>query len=154
MGLLGRAPVRASVVSSEVWTWVHSPSFRAIPLDLKGEAHDHLLNGINELIGHGWPYSPADAPGLGWFFYAAGALDDRNPWWPAMPELTRYLGRLCWLLRQGEPTADIALYVPNDDLFATMGGRRAAAGHLAGGTSPDSHRDPGNPRRGTGLRPD
>jgi hypothetical protein len=116
------------VVSSEVWTWVHSPSFRATPLDLKGEAHDHLLNGINELVGHGWPYSPADAPGLGWFFYAAGALDDRNPWWPAMPELTRYLSRLCWLLRQGEPVADVALYVPNHDLFATMG--RAQGGSL------------------------
>ena len=109
------------VVSAEVWTWVHSPSFRATPLDLKGEAHEHLLNGINELIGHGWPYSPADAPGLGWFFYAAGALDDRNPWWVAMPELTEYLGRLCWLLQQGEPVADVALYVPNEDLFATMG---------------------------------
>ena len=117
-----------SVVSAEVWTWVHSPSFRATPLDLKGEAHDHLLNGINQLIGHGWPYSPADAPGLSWFFYAAGALDDRNPWWPAMPEITRYLGRLCWLLRQGEPTADIALYVANDDLFATMG--RSQGGSL------------------------
>ena len=109
------------VVSAEVWTWVHSPSFRATPLDLKGEAHEHLLNGINQLIGHGWPYSPADAPGLGWFFYAAGALDDRNPWWPAMPELNAYLTRLCWLLRQGEPVADIAVYLPNEDLFAAMG---------------------------------
>jgi len=117
-----------SVVSAEAWTWVHSPSFRATPLDVKGEAHEHLLNGINELIGHGWPYSPADAPGLGWFFYAAGALDDRNPWWPAMPQLAGYLSRLCWLLRQGEPVADVALYVPNDDLFATMG--RAQGGSL------------------------
>ena len=117
-----------TLVSAEVWTWVHSPSFRATPLDLKGEAHEHLLNGINQLIGHGWPYSPADAPGLGWFFYASGALDDRNPWWPAMPELTRYLSRLCWLLRQGEPVADVALYVPNEDLFATMG--RAQGGSL------------------------
>jgi alpha-L-rhamnosidase len=110
-----------SVVSAEVWTWVHSPSFRATALDLKGEAHEHLLLGINQLFGHGWPYSPADAPGLGWFFYAAGALDDRNPWWPAMPQLTRYLSRLCWLLQQGEPVADVTLYVPNEDLFATMG---------------------------------
>jgi len=117
-----------AVASAEVWTWVHSPSFRATPLDLKGEAHEHLLNGINQLIGHGWPYSPTDAPGLGWFFYAAGALDDRNPWWPAMPELIRYLSRLCWLLRQGEPVADVALYVPNEDLFATMG--RAQGGSL------------------------
>jgi hypothetical protein len=71
---------KRTVVSAEAWTWVHSPSFRATPLDLKGEAHEHLLNGGNQLIGHGWPYSPTDAPGLGWFFYAAGALDDRNPW--------------------------------------------------------------------------
>jgi len=109
------------VVSSETWTWVHSPSFRATPLDLKGEAHEHLLAGVNQLIGHGWPYSPADRPGLGWFFYAAGALDDRNPWWPAMPALNRYLTRLCWLLRQGEPVADVLVYVPNRDLFARMG---------------------------------
>jgi len=110
-----------TVVSAEVWTWVHSPSFRATPLDLKGEAHEHLLNGVNQLVGHGWPYSPADASSLGWFFYAAGALDDRNPWWPAMSELTGYLGRLCWLLQQGEPVSDIALYVPNRDLFVIMG---------------------------------
>jgi hypothetical protein len=117
-----------TVVSAEVWTWVHSPSFRATPLDLKGEAHEHLLNGVNQLVGHGWPYSPSDAPGLGRFFYAAGALDDRNPWWPAMPELTRYLTRLCWLLQQGEPAADIALYISNEDLFAIMG--RAQGGSL------------------------
>jgi hypothetical protein len=117
-----------TVVSAEAWTWVHSPSFRATPLDLKGEAHEHLLSGVNLLIGHGWPYSPADAPGLGWFFYASGALDDRNPWWPAMPELAKYLSRLCWLLRQGEAVSDVALYVPNEDLFATMG--RAQGGSL------------------------
>jgi hypothetical protein len=116
------------VVSAEIWTWVHSPSFRATPLDLKGEAHEHLLNGINQLIGHGWPYSPADAPGLGWFFYASGAIDDRNPWWPAMRRLNTYLRRLCWLLGQGEPVADVAIYVPNEDLFAVMG--RAVGGSL------------------------
>ena len=126
------------MVSAEVWTWVHSPSFRATPLDLKGEAHEHLLNGVNQLIGHGWPYSPSDAPGLGWFFYAAGAIDDRNPWWPAMPQLNAYLRRLCWLLRQGEPVADVAVYVPNEDLFASDGpGGRRLAGHLARGKPAD-----------------
>jgi hypothetical protein len=103
------------VVSSETWTWVHSPSFAATPLDLAGEAHEHLLLGVNQLIGHGWPYSPPDAPTPGWIFYASGALNDANPWWPAMPELTRYLHRLCWLLRQGEPVVDVALYVPSRD---------------------------------------
>ncbi len=116
------------VVSAEVWTWVHSPSFRATPLDLKGEAHQHFLGGINQLIGHGWPYSPPDAPGPGWFFYASGALDDRNPWWVAMPELTRYVTRLSWLLRQGEHVADALLYLPNRDVASVVG--KEQGGHV------------------------
>ncbi|QDP96817.1 hypothetical protein FOE78_13665 [Microlunatus elymi] len=121
-----------AVVSSETWTWVHSPSFRATALDLKGEAHEHLLSGINQFIGHGWPYSPSgsdrDPDGLGWYFYAAGALDDRNPWWPAMPELARYLQRLCWLMRQGRPIADVLIFVPCDDLYPGLG--REVGGNL------------------------
>ncbi|MFC7374915.1 MULTISPECIES: glycosyl hydrolase [unclassified Brachybacterium] len=109
------------VISSETWTWVHSPSFRATPLDLKGEAHEHLLLGITHFVGHGWPYSPPEIPGVGWYFYAAGALDDRNPWWPAMPELTAYLTRLCSVLRQGEPVADVKLYLPSADVYSGHG---------------------------------
>ncbi len=109
------------VVSAEAWTWLRSPSLRATPLDLVAEAHEHLLNGVTLLIGHGWPYSPADAPGPGWLFYAAACLDDRNPWWPAMPEVTTHLSRLCWLLRQGTGVADVAVYVPTTDLLAASG---------------------------------
>jgi alpha-L-rhamnosidase len=106
---------RRPVVSSETWTWVHSPSLAATPLDLVGEAHEHLLLGVNQLIGHGWPYSPPSAQPPGWIFYAAGALSDVNPWWPAMPALASYLQRLCWLLRQGDPVVDVALYAPSRD---------------------------------------
>ena len=109
------------VVSSEIWTWVHSPSYRATPLDLKGEAHEHLLAGINQFIGHGWPYSAPDLPGLGWFFYASGALDDRNPWWPSMAPLADYLTRLCWLMRQGAPVSDVLVYVSDEDVLARLG---------------------------------
>src|SRR5699024_9961827 len=115
---------RRVVVSSEVWTWVHSPSFRATPLDLLGEAHEHLLLGITHFVGHGWPYSAPGVDGLGWTFYAAGALDDRNAWWLAMPELTAHLTRLCAALRLGEPGADVALYLPYGDVRAARG-----AGH-------------------------
>ncbi|MEV0283135.1 glycosyl hydrolase [Kribbella sp. NPDC050820] len=108
-----------SVVSAEAWTWVHSPSFRATPLDLKGEAHEHFLSGVNQLIGHGWPYSPSGEPGLGWIFYAAGALDDRNPWWPVAPDLFGYLHRLSWLLQQGTPVRPVKVYVPAADAYAT-----------------------------------
>src|SRR5260370_5514691 len=39
------------VTSSETWTWLHSPAFRATPLDMKAEADRHLLEGINQLVG-------------------------------------------------------------------------------------------------------
>jgi len=110
------------VVSSETWTWIHAPSFRATPLDLKGEAHEHALLGINQFIGHGWPCRSTDtSAGLGTFFYASGALDERNAWWPAMPSLMRYLQRLSWVLRQGTPVRDVLLYLPTDDAYAAFG---------------------------------
>jgi len=102
------------VTSSETWTWLHSPAFRATPLDLKAEADQHFLSGITQLIGHGWPYSPPQAASPGWMFYAAGAYSDKNPWWPVMPDTARYLQRVSFLLRQGEPVADVALYAPTD----------------------------------------
>jgi hypothetical protein len=108
------------VVSSETWTWIHSPAFRATPLDLKAEADLHFLMGINQLVGHGWPYSPPQAGDPGWPFYAAGALNDKNPWWPVMPDLSRYLQRISYLLRQGTPVVDVALYAPTEDVYATL----------------------------------
>ncbi|MGZ0153674.1 glycosyl hydrolase [Kribbella sp. WER1] len=110
-----------SVVSAEVWTWVHSPAFRATPLDLQGEAHEHFLSGVNHLIGHGWPYSPSDGPGLGWIFYAAGALDDRNPWWPTATALFGSLHRLSWVLRQGTPVRPVKIYIPASDAYVAGG---------------------------------
>ncbi|WP_460797715.1 glycosyl hydrolase [Microbacterium sp. GXF0217] len=109
-----------SVVSSETWTWVNSPSFRARPIDLKGEAHEHLLAGVNQFIGHGWPYSPASAPDPGWAFYASGAINDRNAWWIAAPELFRYLQRLCAVMRHGDHVADVAIWLPYDDAYASF----------------------------------
>jgi len=106
------------LTSSETWTWIHSPAFRATPLDLKSEADQHFLQGINQLVGHGWPYSPASAGQPGWRFYAAGALNDHNPWWPAMPDLTLYLQRMSFLLRQGMSANDVAVYLPNCDAWA------------------------------------
>ena len=108
------------VTTSETWTWLHSPAFRATPLDVKAEADQHFLSGINQLIGHGWPYSPPAAGTPGWPFYAAAVLSDKNPWWPVMPDLAAYLHRVSFVLRQGEPVADVALYAPTEDAWATF----------------------------------
>jgi len=106
------------VTSSETWTWLHSPVFRATPLDMKAEADLHFLQGINQLVGHGWPYSPPSAGEPGWRFYAAAVFNFHNPWWIVMPDVTRYLQRISFLLRQGQPDNDVALYLPTDDAWA------------------------------------
>jgi hypothetical protein len=106
------------VISSETWTWLHSPVFLASPLDLKAEADVHFLQGINQLIGHGWPYTADGVAYPGWRFYAAGVYNEKNPWWIVMPDVARYLQRMSWMLRQGQPVNDVAFYLPTDDAWA------------------------------------
>ncbi len=112
-----------NVISSETWTWLHSPAFAATPLDMKAEANLHFLQGINQLVGHGWPYSPPGALEPGWRMYAAAALSDHNPWFNVMPDLTKYLRRVSFALRQGKPANDVALLLPNDDIWASFTAR-------------------------------
>ncbi len=97
------------VASTETWTWLHSPAYRATPLDMKAEADLHFLEGITQLVGHGWP-SPA-----GTAFYAAAVFSDSNPWYTVMPDVAAYLQRVSWLLRQGKPANDVAIYLPEAD---------------------------------------
>jgi hypothetical protein len=109
-----------NVVSAETWTWLHSPAFRATPLDMKAEADRMFLLGVNQFVGHGWPYSPASAGEPGWAFYAAAVFNEHNPWFPVMPEITKYLQRVSWLLRQGKPANDVAILLPEDDAQAAF----------------------------------
>lgn len=108
------------ITSAETWTWLHSPVFRATPLDMKQEADQHFLMGVNQIIGHGWPYTPESVGRPGWSLYAAGVFNDRNPWWNVMPDVSAYLARVSFMLRQGAPANDIALYLPVDDAWASM----------------------------------
>jgi hypothetical protein len=85
---------------------------------MKAEADEFFLQGINQLMGHGWPYSPPSAGEPGWNFYAAGAFNAHNPWWIVMPDVMSYMQRVSWALRQGEPANDVAVYLPEDDAWA------------------------------------
>ena len=114
------------VTSSETWTWLHSPSFRATPLDMKAEADTFFLQGINQFVGHGWPYSPPSAGDPGWSFYAAAVFNDHNPWWMVMPDVMSYFTRVSYLLRQGAPANDIAVLLPEED-----GQARFRPGHVS-----------------------
>ena len=108
------------VISAETWTWLHSPAFSATPLDMKAEADRMLLQGVNLFVGHGWPYTPPGSPEPGYAFYAAAVFNDHQPWWNVMPDVTAYLSRTSYLLRQGRPANDVAVLLPNDDVYAAM----------------------------------
>ncbi len=109
-----------NVTSAETFTWLHSPAFRATPLDMKAEVDLHFLIGVNQVIGHGWPYSPPQVGEPGWSLYAAAVFNDHNPWHPVMPDVTRYIQRISFLLRQGQPANQVALLLPTDDAWASF----------------------------------
>jgi hypothetical protein len=129
------------VTSSETWTYLHSPVFRATPLDMKSQADLFFLQGITQLVGHGWPYSPPEAGEPGWRFYAAAVFDDHNPWWMVMPDVARYLQRISFLLRQGKAVNDVAIYLPTADALAQFHAgqeRNSINGNVAGVMGPDA----------------
>jgi hypothetical protein len=113
---------RNPVTSGETFTWLHSPVFRATPLDMKAEADIDFIMGENQIVCHGWPYSPPDheVPEPGWSLYAAAVFNDHNPWHPVMPAVTSYIGRMSWLLRQGQPANQVAILLPEDDIWSTF----------------------------------
>jgi hypothetical protein len=108
------------VTSGETFTWLHSPVFRATPLDMKTEADIDFIMGENQIICHGWPYSPPDdeVPEPGWSLYAAASFNNHNPWHPVMPAVTAYIGRMSYLLRQGQSANQVAILLPTDDVWA------------------------------------
>ncbi len=109
------------VTSAETFTWLHTAPFRATPVDFKGEVNIHFIDGINQIICHGWPYTPDSLPYPGASFYAATVVDDKNPWYMGgvgMSALTGYIQRTSAMLREGAPANDIALYLPDADIWS------------------------------------
>ena len=123
-----------NVTSGETFTWLHSPVFRATPLDMKAEADVDFIMGENQLIYHGWPYSPPDGevPEPGWSLYAAASFNAHNPWFPVEGAVNKYIARLSYLMRQGEPANQVAILLPEDDAWASFSpGHTTMTGALA-----------------------
>jgi len=121
------------VTSGETFTWLHSPVYRAIPLDMKTEADIDFIMGENQIICHGWGYSapPGEVPEPGWSLYAAASFNNHNPWHPVMPAVTAYIGRMSYLMRQGKPANQVAILLPTDDAWATFApGRTSVTGDM------------------------
>lgn len=113
-------------VSCESFTWL-GEHFSVSLEDLKREADQIILHGINRIIYHGYPYSPEKAGNPGTVFYASIMANHNNTWWPYFDILNKYIARNSLLSRETVNCADYLVYIPLHDEWS---GKRSHVKHL------------------------
>ena len=107
------------VVLAEAWTWMGNPNRFGDSLEqLKLCSDLHFLSGINALYGVVYPYSPAAAGSPGWVTYFGPQMNHNSPFWPYLSHFADYVNRASYILQQGKPVADVAVYVAAEDAMA------------------------------------
>ncbi len=110
------------VTLAEAWTWTGLPDrFSDTLEDLKLCSDLHFLCGINALYGLTYAYSPESLGAPGWVPYFGPAMNHTSPCWPYFSHLADYVSRASYVLQQGKPVADVALYLPSEDAMADQG---------------------------------
>ena len=110
------------VILAEAWTWLGLPNRFADTLEeLKLCSDLHFLSGMNSLYGTTYAYSPVEFGSPGWVPYFGPAMNHTAPCWPYFSHLADYVNRACYVLQQGKPVADVAVYLPVEDAMAEAG---------------------------------
>ncbi len=94
--------------------------FRELPQYFKQAGDLNLLTGVNHNILHGWNYTPPEAGFPGWVRYGC-YFNPVNPWWPAFREWMDYQARLCAVLQNSQPVAEVAILGPTADVWGQHG---------------------------------
>jgi hypothetical protein len=124
------------VASSETYTWLRTPLFMTTLEQMKAATDSVLLDGLNQIVNHGYAYSPPEAGEPGWSFYASTEVNHTNTWWRHYPHLARYVQRACAVLQEGTAVNPVAVYLPLGDVYAEAG-----AGNLHVDVALDAHLD-------------
>lgn len=106
------------LVSNETFTWLKRPRFTETPEEMKAAVDAVFCDGMNMIVNHGYAYSPEYAGKRGWPFYASTHINHTLPWWSQYQHLADYIHRTSALLREGNPTARVAIYLPQADIWA------------------------------------
>lgn len=107
------------LVGSEAWTWAGIPNRMADSLsDLKLVSDMAFLAGMNDVTGVDFPYSPPSAGTPGWLPYYGPWMNENNPQWKFFSAFVGYVNRCQYMLRQGKPVRDVAVYTPTEDALA------------------------------------
>jgi hypothetical protein len=110
-----------SVASAETYTWLRTPLFMTTLEMMKAATDATFLDGINQIVNHGYSYSPPEAGEPGRVFYASTLINHTNLWWRHYPHLVKYIQRTAALLQQGVSVNPVAVYLPLADVFAKFG---------------------------------
>ncbi len=100
------------VVSAEVYTFIHWERYRETLEELKIASDGYLLAGATKFYNHGFNFSPEHQVSPTRSLPFAAYIQPQNVWWKYYPKLAEYIARSAYLLRQGDFSADIALYSP------------------------------------------
>ncbi|MGH9397838.1 MAG: glycosyl hydrolase [Terriglobia bacterium] len=109
------------LISAETYTVLHAPLFTVTLEMMKAATDAQFLDGLNQIVNQGYPYSPPQAGQPGWTFYAPTCINHNCIWWRHYPHLARYIQRMSALLQQGVAVNPIAIYLPLADLYAEFG---------------------------------
>jgi hypothetical protein len=109
------------IVSAESYTWLSNPLFTTTLEMMKLATDAQFLDGINQIVNHGFPYSPPQAGQPGWTFYASTLINHNNLWWRHYPQLARYIQRVSGMLQQGVSVNSVAVYLPLADVYSKFG---------------------------------
>ena len=100
------------IVTTEAYTYLHWQPYRATLEELKIATDIYFRTGANKIYNHGYNYSPERDVAPSRRMNAAICISHPNVWWNYYPRLAEYISRCCYLLRQGDAVADIAVYSP------------------------------------------
>lgn len=106
------------VVSNETFTWLKRPRFTETLEEMKAAVDAVFLDGMNRIVNHGYAYSPENAGRRGWPFYASTHINHTVPWWHLYRNLGDYIHRASAILSTGHPVAEVAVYLPQADVYA------------------------------------
>jgi hypothetical protein len=104
------------LTSSETFTWL-TEHFKTSLAQMKPEAEQLMLNGVNHLFYHGTTFSPQDVPYPGWLFYASVNFTTNNSFWEHLSGLNTYITRVQSVLQTTQPDNELMVYWPVYDIW-------------------------------------
>ncbi|MBD3375718.1 hypothetical protein GF406_11835 [candidate division KSB1 bacterium] len=107
------------VISSEAMTNTRGV-FRTSLEYIKQATDLNIVTGINQLIVHGFNYSPPTAEYPGWIRFGT-FFNEQNPWWPCVSLWSDYTARLCTLFQNAKTINHIAIMGPTPDVWREHG---------------------------------